>query len=318
MASALVTVADGAAAAVAVGGTAQPSGLNVTAGNVVTMSLTDTSGVTGWQIRSVYNSLGLNDQTWSQTNITVNQTTGVATVAIPATAEYGYFVFQSEIVNATLTPAIRQVFWGMYVTAQGSYRLAFPTTGQTLFNLGQMMQTASTLPAADPNMALLQNAATTNGQGVGGPTICALLSLTAKYSGVFDYSVAAAQPAAAGAEVATFTLTSQTGAAALAFTGQTAAGVGGQISTAAAGTGIVVTTGGGGELVLGAPAFTVGTAAAGASFAQSGILHNSNVATVITPFARGNNVILLLKITNSATSRVVSSISMSLRERQGQ
>lgn len=318
MASALVTVADGAAAAVAVGGTAQPSGLNVTAGNVVTMSLVDTSGVTGWQIRSVANGLGLNDQVWSQANIAINQATGVATFTAPASGEYGYFVFQSEIVNATLTPAVRQAFFGIYLSAQGSYRVAFPSTGQTLLAMTQFMQTLALMPPGDPNMALLQNAATTNGQGVGGPTICALLSLTAKYTGVFDYCVAAAQPAAAGGEVATFTLTSQTGASALALTGQAAAGVGGQISTAAAGTGIVVTTGGGGELILGAPAFTIGTAAAGASFAQSGILHNSNVATVITPFARGSNVLLLLKITNSVTSRVVSSISMSLRERQGQ
>jgi len=318
MASALVTVADGAAAAVAVGGSAQASGLNVTAGNTLTFALTDISGVTGWAIRSVANSLGLNDQTWSQANVVINQVAGTATVAIPSSYEYGWLVFQSEIINATLTPAVRQVFFGVYVSAQGSYRLAFPTTGQTLTAMIQMMQGAAVSPAADPNMALLQNVATTNGQGVGGPTICALLSLTCKYSGIFDYSVAAAQPAAAGAEVATFTLTSQTGAAALAFTGQTATGVGGQLSTGVAGTGIVVSTGGGGELVLAAPSFTVGTAAAGASFAQSGILHNSNVATVITPFARGQNVLLLLKITNSATSRVVSSISMSLRERQGQ
>ena len=82
-----------------------------------------------------------------------------------------------------------------------------------------------------------------------------------------------------------------------------------------AGTGIAITTGGGGELVLAAPAVTVGTAAVGATFSQSGLLHNSNVATVITPFARGQSVLLLLKITNSATSRVVSSISMSIRER---
>ena len=317
MASALVTVADGAAAAVAVGGAAQPSGLNVSAGNVATITLTDISGVTGWAIRSVANSLGLNDQTWSQANIAINQATGVATVTMPASGEYGYFVFQSEIINATLTPAVRQAFFGIYVTAQGSYRVAFPTTGQTLLGLVQFMQTPQFMPSADPNMALLQNVATTNGQGVGGPTICALLSLTAKFSGVFDYSVAAAQPTAAGAEVATFTLTSQTGAAALVFTGQTASGVGGQLATAAAGTGIVVSAGGGGELVLAAPAFTVGTAAAGASFAQSGILHNSNVATAIVPFARGQNVLLLLKMTNSVTNRVVSSISMSLRERQG-
>lgn len=318
MASALVTVADGAATAVAVGGAAQPSGLNVTAGNTLTFALTDISGVTGWAIRSVANSLGLNDQAFSQASVAINQAAGTATVAIPASYEYGWFVFQSEIINATLTPAVRQAFFGVYVSAQGSFRLTFPTTGQSLTAMILMMQGAAVSPAADPNMALLQNVATVNGQGVGGPTICALLSLTAKYSGVFDYSVAAAQPAAAGAEAVTFTLTSQTGTPALVFTGQGAAGVGGQIATGAAGTGIAVSAGGGGELILAAPAFTVGTAAAGASFAQSGILHNSNVATVITPFARGSNVLLLLKITNSVTSRVVSSISMSLRERQGQ
>ena len=316
MASALVTVADGAATAVAVGGTSQPSGLNVTVGNVVTMTLSDPSGVTGWQIRSVYNSLGLSDQSWSQANIVVNQATGVATFTMPASAEYGYFVFQSEIVNAALTPTTRQAFFGLYATAQGSYRVAFPSTGQTLLSLSQFMQAPQFMPPADPNMAFMQNATTTNGQGVTGPTICALLSLTAKYSGVFDYSFAASQ-AAAATEVATFTLTSQTGSGALAFTGQSASGVGGQVSSAVAGTGIAVSTGGGGELVLASSAFTVATAGAGASYAQSGVLHNSITATVVTPFARGQNVLLLLKITNSVTNRQVTGISMSLRERQG-
>ena len=315
MASALVTVADGAAAAVAVGGAAQPSGLNVTAGNTLTFALSDISGVTGWAIRSVANSLGLNDQAWSQTNVAINQAAGTATAVMPTSYEYGWFVFQSEIINATLTPAIRQAFFGVYVSAQGSYRLAFPTTGQTLTAMIQMMQGAAVSAASDPNLALVQNQQTVNGQGVGGPTICALLSLTAKYSGIFDYSVAAAQPAAAGGEVVTFTLTSQTGTGALAYTGQSLAGVGGQVSSAAAGTGIAVSTGGGGELVLAAPAQTIGTAAVGITFSQAGILHNSNAATVLTPFARGQNVLLLLKITNSVTSRQVSSINMRLSER---
>jgi hypothetical protein len=211
----------------------------------------------------------------------------------------------------------------VYLSAQGSYRVAFPSTAQSMASLIAQLSTPATEPAGLPNMCFITNASTTNGQGVGGPTIVALCSLVCRASGVFDYVVSAAQPAAAATEVVTWTLTSQTGSAAMALTGATVAagsggtanGLGGQFGSAAAGTGIVITTGGGGELTFNSQASTTGTAAVGQAFSSVGTLHNSASATTVTPFTRGNNVLLCLKITNSATNRVVSNINMSLRER---
>jgi hypothetical protein len=314
MASALFTLADGAAAAVAVGGSAQPVGLNVTAGNTVTGQLSDMTGVTGYTARTIWNSANLSDFTFSQANFTINQTTGAW--SFPAGSVEGVaYVVEVAILNSTLVPTVTRSYVGVYVSAQGGARVAFPSTAQTPNQLIALMSTAGSLPNTDPNAAFILNAATTNGQGSGGPTIVALVSLVCKASGIFDWSISAAQPAAAATEVVTWTATSQTGAAALAFTGNTAVGQGGQVGTAAAGTGIVVSTGGGGELTVAAPVTTVGTAAVGAFFAAQGTLHNVAGGTVLTPFARGNNVLLLLKITNSATNRVVSSINMTLRER---
>ena len=62
-------------------------------------------------------------------------------------------------------------------------------------------------------------------------------------------------------------------------------------------------------------ATSIGTAGVGGRIASGGLLHNVAGGTVLTPFTRGNNVLLLLKVTNSATNRVVSNINMMLRER---
>ena len=314
MASALVTVQDGAAAAVAIGGANQSAGINVTQGNTVTVALTDITGVTGWQLRSVLNNQGINDLAFNASNIAINQSTGVATITMPAT-EYAYFVFQSEVISATINPTVRQCFFGVYISAQGSYRVTFPATGSTLGALGTLMQGAAQMPVGDPNLALLTNVSPTNAQGAGGPTCVALLTLVSKYSGVFDFTASGLCSNAQPSDFSTWSIITQTGLVAPTYTGATASGVGGQLSTGAAGPGIALATGGGGLLTQAAQSITVGTGAAGDRFSMAGMLHNSVTAGVITPFARGSNVILQLSYTNSVASRGISGLCMSLRER---
>lgn len=314
MASSLVTVQDGSATAVAVGASNQPPGLNVTTGNTITVSLTDTSGVTGWSLRSVANNLGLADPSWSVANININQSTGVATFTAPA--EYGWFVFESEIINASTTPTTRQTFFAVYISAQGSYRVNFPATGSlTPIGLVQLMNGAALLPAGDPNLAFMTAASPTNAEGSGGPTIVALVQLVCKASGVFDWSVSGSAAAAAAADVSTWTVTSQTGTGTPTYTGNGASGVGGQVATAAAGTGIAITAGGGGSLTQYVGAKTVGTAAVGDTICATGTMHNSVSASVVTPFTRGNNVFLVLSYTNSAANRALSNLCLRLSER---
>ncbi len=320
MASALFTLADGAGSATAVGGSSQAVGLNVTAGNTVNGQLTDIVGVTSYSVRSIWNNAGLSD---TGIVFTVNQATGAWSFPAGATEGVAYII-ETTIINASSTPTVSVSRAGVYVSAQGAARVPFPTTAYTQLQLVNLMsQVASLAVMSDPNVCFITNASTTNGQGSGGPTIVAICSLVCRGSGIFDYVVSAAQPAAAAAEVVTWTLTSQTGSAAMALTGSTVAagsggtalGLGGQVASAAAGTGIVITTGGGGELTYNSQAGTVGTAAVGSAFSSVGTLQNSVSATAVTPFTRGNNVLLCLKVTNSATNRVISNINMSLKER---
>ena len=313
MASALVTVQDGAAVAVAIGGANQSAGINVTQGNTVTVALTDITGVTGWQLRSVLNNQSINDLAFNASNIAINQSTGVATITMPST-EYAYFVFQSEVISATINPTVRQCFFGVYISAQGSYRVTFPATGSTLGALGTLMQAAAQMPVGDPNLALLTNVSPTNAQGAGGPTCVALLTLVSKYSGVFDFTVSGLA-AAAAADVSTWSIITQTGLVAPTYTGATPSGVSGQLSTGAAGTGIALATGGGGLLTQSSQSITIGTGATGDRFSPAGLIHNSVTAGIITPFARGSYVILQLSYTNTVASRALSGLCMSLRER---
>ena len=312
MASALVTVQDGSAVAVAIGGANQSAGINVTQGNTVTVALTDITGVTGWQLRSVLNNQGINDLAFNA-NIAISQSTGVATITMPST-EYAYFVFQSEIISATINPTVRQCFFGVYISAQGSYRVTFPATGSTLGALGTLMQAAAQMPVGDPNLALLTNVSPTNAQGASGPTCVALLTLVAKYSGVFDFTVSGLS-AAAASDVSTWSIITQAGLVAPTYTGATASGVSGQLSTGVAGTGIALASGGGSLLTQAAQSITVGTGATGDRFSTAGMLHNSVTAGVITPFARGSSVVLQLSYTNTVASRAISGLCMSLRER---
>jgi hypothetical protein len=171
------------------------------------------------------------------------------------------------------------------------------------------------------NRAWATDQVTTNGQGVGGPTIVLALSLIARGSGIFRWSASAEQAAAAATEVLTWTVTTQTGAAALALAGGTnvtsgfaPAGGAAQFASAAAGTGITVTTGGGGELTAVSEAITIGTAAVGGYFGAGGLVMNGGTAAAPVPFTQGDNVLLLVKVTNSATNRVVASMNASLEE----
>ena len=315
MASALFSLSDGGGAATAVGGAAQPNGLNVTAGNVVNGQITDMVGVTGFQVRSVYNTAGLVDQ-----NIVFTQNSATGAFSFPAGTQEGVgYVVRVDILTYTQTPAIAVSYAAVYVSAQGSMRLAFPL-GSTMIQsqLNALLLTAystSQGPNQDPNVAFITNGSTTNAQGAGGPTNVALVQLVCKGSGVFDYMVSASA-AGAGGDVVTWALQSQTGTGAAAYTGATAApGLGGLYASGAAGTGIAITGGGGGALTQLSQVQTVGTAAVGAAFSASGTLHNSVVATVVTPFVRGQNVFFALQLTDSATNRAVSGISLSLRER---
>jgi hypothetical protein len=183
-----------------------------------------------------------------------------------------------------------------------------------------------------PNFAFIAVAATTNGQGVGGPSIVAMIQLVSKYSGIFDWTAYAEQAAAAATEAVEWQVTTQTAAAPpFTFTGGTAAN--GGIATGApplaqcvvsngvAGTPIVITAGGGGELVQAQKTETIGTAAVGSSFGGAGVAQNA-VGSVTVPntsgghrFPQGNIVTLCLKIANSATNRVVGNINLSFGER---
>ena len=191
---------------------------------------------------------------------------------------------------------------------------------------------ASNPPTAGANFGFITTgAASANGHTVAA-NILALIVLQAKFTGIFDYLVSAEEPAAAATEVITWVVTSQTGAGAVAVTNTTTAQSQGRGSgtqpTAnsiepqvnnAAGTQSVI-TGGGGELTQWSSAETIGTAGVGSKFAAGGILQNSVTDTTkapgsLVPFTIGNNVFLILKITNSATDRVVQSINMYLAER---
>jgi hypothetical protein len=173
------------------------------------------------------------------------------------------------------------------------------------------------------NYGFITADSTSNGQGVGGPTIVAVVGLAAKGSGIFDWKASADQAAAAATEVVTWDVTSQTGVVPFASTGSTNAkgasadgATAGLVSNGVAGTGIVITAGGGGELTQDHYVHTVGTAAVGSRYSGGGTMQNSVTAVnTRTPFPLNNNVILVLKITNSATNRVVSNINMSLSER---
>lgn len=161
MASSLVTVQDGSATAVAVAGASQPAGLNVTAGNVVTIALTDIVGVTGWLLKSVANNQNINDQTFSTSTLSINQTTGVATFT--AGAEGGWFVFYSEVIMYTSTPTVQKATFGVYISAAGSAKCNFVTlpqlTGGTQqANLVAAMQAAASLPSAAAHGQTLRQA----------------------------------------------------------------------------------------------------------------------------------------------------------------
>ncbi|MDE2022196.1 MAG: hypothetical protein KGI71_04800 [Patescibacteria group bacterium] len=170
-----------------------------------------------------------------------------------------------------------------------------------------------TVFGASANRAFMVAGATTNGQGkTGSPAIVAIAQLTCKTSGIFMWSASAIQPAAAATEVATMTVTAQSGAAAGTLAASTAVGVGCAFASGAGGTPITITAGlGVGEYTLAAPALTVGTAAVGAGFSAGGII---GVDATGARFTLGTHVGLALKWTNSATDRVVSSMCLSLVE----
>jgi hypothetical protein len=199
-----------------------------------------------------------------------------------------------------------------------------PTTyTATAAALMEVLTEAETYLAASATIGNLYNKGwmndqtTTNGQGVGGPTTVAIVQATARGSGIFRFNAAAAQAAAAAAEVVTWDVSYEEGTGVVTATGGTAATLGGKSSgevlyaSAAAGTGIVITAGGGTNEQLASEATTIGTAAVGSDFAAGGLFWN-NVTNL--PFAAGTNVILKLRITNSATNRVVSSINVALEE----
>lgn len=311
MASALSTLADGGGTAVAVGGSGQPAGLNITAGNTANGQILDMSGVTGYTVRSIWNNQGLADPGVA---FTTNQTTGAWSFT-PATTEGAAYIIEVNILQYTTTPTVQRSLIGVYLSAQGSYRVVFPTTAITQLALVALLSASANLPSGDTNAALISNQSTTNAQGSGGPTIIALVQLVCKASGIFDWAVAASSAAAAAADVSTWTVTTQTGTGTPTYTGNTAIGVGGQFASGSAGTGIAITAGGGGELTLASLAKTIGTAAVGDTIAASGACQNVAGGTTLTPFTRGNNVFLLLKYTNSVANRAITGMSLSLRER---
>jgi len=313
MASSVFTLADGAGSATSVGTSSTPSGLNVTAGNTVNGQVVDMSGVVGFSARTIWNNLGLTDQVFSQSNFTINQATGA--FSFPAgSVEGAAYIVEVAIVQSTLAPTVQRSLVGVYVSKQGSYRVNF-ANGMSQAAMIAALSAPFAMPSGDPNAAFMDGYSTTNAQGSGGPTLIAVAQLTCSASGIFDYVILASAAAAAAADVVTWTVTSQTGTGAVAFTGNGAAGQGCQVATGVAGTGIVISTGGGGAITHGTFAKTIGTAAVGDTVYAAGVLQNVTGSAVLTPFTRGSNVFLGLSITDSVANRVVSNISLSLRER---
>jgi hypothetical protein len=172
-------------------------------------------------------------------------------------------------------------------------------------------------PVSTFNKGWLNDQVTTNGQGDGGPTTVALVQAVARGSGVFRFAVAGVQAAAAATEVVTWAASYEAGSGAVTTTGGTTTALGNKGSgvalyaSAGAGTGIVVTAGGGSDEVLESSAETLGTLYVGSKFSTSGLFWDNVNGK---PFAAGTNVIIKLKITNSATNRVVSGMNVSLEE----
>jgi hypothetical protein len=184
------------------------------------------------------------------------------------------------------------------------------------------------LEAGLGNYAVINQSATTNAEGSGGPTTCALVCVTAQASGIFMW-YASAVSAAAAADVSTWSVTSQTGTGAATTTGggaptgyfygppyiETAPASAPLVATAIAGTGIVITAGGGSSKIQYSRAQTIGTAAVDDSFSAFGIMQNSLTALgARVPFTRGSNVFLLLNYTNSVANRAVSDINLGIVE----
>ena len=176
------------------------------------------------------------------------------------------------------------------------------------------------------NYAVITQGSTTNGEGSGGPTACALVCLTAQVSGIFLWWASAEVAAATAADVSTFTMTSQTGTGTPTVTGGGAPSgyfygptanplAGPETATATAGTGLVITAGGGSAKTQYVRAETLGTGSTGDSFTAVGVMQNSvTAAGTRTPFTKGNNVFLLLSYTNTAANRVLSDINLGLLE----
>ena len=165
--------------------------------------------------------------------------------------------------------------------------------------------------------------ATTNGQGVGGPTIVAVTQAVVTGTGLFRWTVSCNIPTAAAGDVSTPQLVFQCGTGAVTYTGAgnvgsnngsiVPAGATVVVANGGAGTGIVITGGLTGPTTCTPGAQvqkTIGTTAVGDGFSASGFLRAAS--GVGLPF--GANVFAELEYTNSGGNRIVQNIVLTLEE----
>ena len=177
--------------------------------------------------------------------------------------------------------------------------------------------------AARTNRIQQINNTTTNGQGVGGPTIVAVTQGVVTGSGLFRWSFACNIPTAAAGDVSTIQIVFQCGTGVVAYTGQASvaanngsivpAGSSVVVASGVAGTGIAITGGLTGPTTCtpGAQAQkTLGTLAAGDAFSASGFLRAASGAGL----PLGANVFAELEYTNVGGNRVVQNIVLTLEE----
>lgn len=327
MASSTVTVQDGALAAVASG-----NGRNATVGSVQTVTLTDTSGVTGWQLRSIWNNQGLNDATLSA-GFTVNSSTGVAT--IPSQPAGTAMILSSEILGSTLIPSVPRTFFALYWRPQGAVSVAFsaipsPLSLQALINF---MSTPAFLPANTGNWVACNNVSTIVVPAAPANYFFAAGLLQVQQTGIFRVDVGIGWADSATGDTVTFALVTDTSAAGQLATAGTKAAVGIAGYGVLAGLGgsdLEIMTAGATGLTYNGAAFTTAPivqkveaqptltgllTGSAQKFIYSGIVHNA-IGAVRTPFLLGNTVAFGIKV--SATNTVtIPEFNFYIKELEG-
>lgn len=131
MASAICTVKNGGAAAVASG-----TGQNVTPGNVVTLALADSVGVTQWIIKAIWTNGSLNETALTAA-LNINQTTFTATFTAPVDGTGVIFWSEVLCLAPPLAFSTPQASFGVYCAGGGGSLLTFAPDNGTLISAMQ-------------------------------------------------------------------------------------------------------------------------------------------------------------------------------------